>query len=443
MTPSGVTNQQVPHGLLVSIREVHDSLSSLNVGKAIGPDMIPNRVLKDFAPELAPLIMDIYNCSLREGYVSDLLKRSIINPLPKVSPPQEIQSDLRPISLTCTLAKVMEGFARSRLVVQILENLDPRQYARERHSTTDALIYLLQAIHEATDSGNCGARMFFANYSKGFDLIDHSILLRELAFFDIDTVLINWIRAFLTGRSQAVRIGNSLSDWKSPREGIPQGTTLGVILFAVMTNNLLRDWHLRIKFVDDTTALEILPRNGISLLNVAVNDIHKFSVEHNMKLNAKKCKEMLINFMQNDYFTTRPTVLGNNTAECVTTYKLLGIIISNDLKWNEHIDYISKKASKRLYSLRILKKVGVNREGILKVYLTTIRPILEYGVQVCQDIREFLSNKLESIQKRALYINYPCHSYLDALYTTNLSSLKERGTQLCCKGLCNNYQEGG
>ena len=58
--------------------------------------------------------------------------------------------------------------------------------------------------------------------------------------------------------------------------------------------------------------------------------------------------------MQNDNFTTRPIVLGNNTVECVTTYKLLGIIISNDLKWNEHIDYVSKKAVKRLYSLRIL-----------------------------------------------------------------------------------------
>ena len=112
--------------------------------------------------------------------------------------------------------------------------------------------------------------------------------------------------------------------------------------------------------------------------------------------------------------------------------KILGIIISNDLKWNEHIDYVSKKASKRLYSLWILKKVGVKRGGILKVYLTTIRPILEYGVQVWQDIPEFLSNKLESIQKRALYIIYLCHSYLDALNTTNLSRLKERRTQLCC-----------
>ena len=204
----------------------------------------------------------------------------------------------------------------------------------------------------------------------------------------------------MTERSQAVRIGNSLSDWKSPRGGIPQGTKLGVILFAVMTNNLLRDWYLTIKFVDDTTALEILPRNGISLLNVAVNDIHKFSIEHNMRLNPKKCKEMLINFMQNDNFTIRPIVLGNNTVEGITTYKLLSIIISNDLKCSEHIDYI------RLYSLRILKKDDVNRNGILKVYLTTIRPILEYGVQVWQDIPEFLSNKLELIQKRALHIIY-------------------------------------
>ena len=196
------------------------------------------------------------------------------------------------------------------------------------HSTTDALIYILQAIHEATDSGNCEARMFFADYSNGFGLIDHSILLRELAFFDIDTVLINWIRAFLTERSQAVRIGNSLSDWKSPRGGILQGTKLGVILFAVMTNNLLRDWHLSIKFVDDTTALEILPRNGISLLNVAVNDIHKFSIERNMKLNqSKKWKKMLINFMKNDNFTTRPIVLGNNTVELINYSVLLSVMM--------------------------------------------------------------------------------------------------------------------
>ena len=79
------------------------------------------------------------------------------------------------------------------------------------------------------------------------------------------------------------------------------------------------------------------------------------------------------------------------------------------------------------------KKADVNRDGILKVYLTTLRPILEYGVQVWQDIPEFLSNKLESIQERALHITYPCYSYLDVRNTINLSSLKERRAQLCSK----------
>ena len=54
------------------------------------------------------------------------------------------------------------------------------------------------------------------------------------------------------------------------------------------------------------------------------------------------------------------------------------------------------------------------------------RPILEYGVQVWQDIPEILSNKLESIQKRALHIIFPCLSYLDALNTTSFSSLKKK-----------------
>ena len=69
-------------------------------------------------------------------------------------------------------------------------------------------------------------------------------------------------------------------------------TKLGVILFTVMTNKLLSDRRLRLKYVDDTSALEIIPRNSPSLLNVVASDIHKFAIAHNMRLNPTKCKEM-------------------------------------------------------------------------------------------------------------------------------------------------------
>ena len=176
----GVPPLLAPHNLLVSENEVYSSLSSLQVSKAVGPDNIPNRLLKEFAPELAPIIRDIYNQSLREGYIPTLLKSSIVTPIPKVTPPSTIEKDLRSISLTCTVAKLMEGFTCSRLLPQLDGKVDPRQYARKGHSTTDALLYMLQAIHEAVDSGEAGARIFFADFSKGFDLIDHTILMHEL-----------------------------------------------------------------------------------------------------------------------------------------------------------------------------------------------------------------------------------------------------------------------
>ena len=177
---------------------------------------------------------------------------------------------------------------------------------------------MLQAIYEAVDCADLGARVFFADFSKGFDLIDHNILMTELRKLEVDPALISWIAAFLTDREQA--------------ESMPQGTKLGVILFAIMTNNLSADWHFRVKFVDDMSAIEILPRNSISLLNSIVSDIHKFSMDPNMSLNSIKCKEMLINFMSSPNFTLRPFVVGNNCIERVSTYKILKVFIDSDLR---------------------------------------------------------------------------------------------------------------
>ena len=113
-----------------------------------------------------------------------------------------------------------------------------------------------------------------------------------------------------------------------------------------MTNNILADWHPRVKFVDDTSAIEMLPKNSISLLNSAVSDLHNFSVDHNMRLNPIKCKKMLINFMLYPNFTLRPLVVDNNGIERVSTYKILRVFIYSDLKWNSNVDYIYKKACK-------------------------------------------------------------------------------------------------
>ena len=136
---------------------------------------------------------------------------------------------------------------------------------------------------------------------------------------------------------------------------------------------------------------------------------------------------MVINFMHNHNFSLNPIWLGNDVIETVRVYKLLGIILSHDLKWTNHVDYIYKKSNKRLYFIRLLKKSRVECNSIVKIYLVLIRPILEYAVQVWQDIPNFLETKLETIQKRALRIIFPHLTYEQA----GIETLAERRYALC------------
>jgi hypothetical protein len=101
-----------------------------------------------------------------------------------------------------------------------------------------------------------------------------------------------------------------------------------------------------------------------------VNDIYDYASTRGMRLNSKKCKEMIINFLQYRLpFQDALQVVGNE-IERVSSYKLLGVYLNNDLSWNLHCDYFTKKANKRLYILRILRRARIG-------YSTTCNSILQ------------------------------------------------------------------
>ena len=143
---------------------------------------------------------------------------------------------------------------------------------------------------------------------------------------------------------------------------------------------------------------------------------------------------MLIYFLHNSNFILRSFLIGSNLIERVTSYKILGVITSNDLSWNNHVEYLTKKSTKKLYSLRVLCRAGVDTLNILKVCLTTIRPVLECAVLVWQNIPEYLFDAVETLQKRALKVIFPtAESYTEALQLAQLKTLAERRDDLCTK----------
>ena len=106
---------------------------------------------------------------------------------------------------------------------------------------------------------------------------------------------------------------------------------MGPVLFAVMVNDLVQSWGARIKFVDDLTVLEVVPRNSPSLLNVVVDDIHAFAVNNNMRLNPRKCKSMTVDFLHYNSCVPRPITVGGSDIEPGLYIKLLGVHLSEDL----------------------------------------------------------------------------------------------------------------
>ena len=96
---------------------------------------------------------------------------------------------------------------------------------------------------------------------------------------------------------------------KSPNGGIPQGTKLSPILFAVMVDDLVRSWGPRIKYVDDLTILEVIPRNSPSVMKYLVNDVNSFAHCNNMQLNPSKCKLMRVDVLHYNSCYSQP-ILG-------------------------------------------------------------------------------------------------------------------------------------
>ena len=101
---------QVPDRYIISVEDVRAALHKVNLTKSIGPDYLPNWVLKDFADSLSQPVASVFNASLCQSTVPTIWKSADIVPLPKTRPPRIVEKDLRPISLTPVLAKILEGF---------------------------------------------------------------------------------------------------------------------------------------------------------------------------------------------------------------------------------------------------------------------------------------------------------------------------------------------
>lgn len=116
---------------------------------------------------------------------------------------------------------------------------------------------------------------------------------------------------------------------------------------------------------------------------------------------------MNVDFKKNRH-AFQPVTVDGKDLYVVSSAKILGVTLSNDLTWNDYVSEAIKKANKRLYFLVLLRRAGVDPRDIINFYCTVIRSVLEYCSPVFNlALPEYLSNDIERVQKRALSIILP------------------------------------
>ena len=410
---------------------VERKLSKVNCNKSCGPDNIANWILRDGSVWIAEPVCAIFNASVRDGIVPIIWKKANVVPIPKINPPRKIESDLRPISLTSTLSKVLESIVGTWILEFVRDKLDKQQFgAIKGRSTTHALVDILHHWHQALDNSD-SLRVVFIDYAKAFDHVDHSTFVRKLYNFNVPQFLIRWLCSFLTNRMQRVKLSEYFSEWLTLKGSIPQGTWLGPLVFILLINDLSSDCSLH-KFVDDVTLSEVIKKHDNSNMCTYLNSVVEWSERNLMNINFAKTKEMLIGRINNE--PPQNICVCSNLIERVSSFRLLGIQIDNNLKWASHTAYIYSKASSRLYFMKLLKRSGASIDDMLHFFKTVVRSLLEYACPVWHNsLTGEQSDVIESIQKRAFKIIFGSNiiDYQQMCLLYNLPTLSERRDTAC------------
>ena len=242
--------------------------------------------------------------------------------------------------------------------------------------------------------------LILLDFSKAFDKVSHEKLLFKLHQYGIRHETLQWIKAFLSNRLQQVVVDNDKSDTVPVTSGVPQGSVLGPILFLIYINDLPDEVRSKVRlFADDTAVyLAVTNLNDAQQLQQDLDKLQLWEDRWDMEFNPSKCT--VIQVTRSKKLIPSVYTLHGHILETVSSAKYLGVNLTNDLNWSNHVQQVSSSANRSLGFLK--RNIRSKNPGIRQTaYKALVRPVLEYSSPVWSPHTQQNINKLEMTQRRA------------------------------------------
>jgi hypothetical protein len=351
----------------VQPNEVDNFLKQQSSGKATF-DACPFRIIKRVIAFLVLPLTIAINLSFGESTVPAKLKCAKVTALHK-SGTKSLVTNYRPISILPLATKVLEHMAQTQLLNFFTTHglLTACQNAyRSMHSCEQTLIHLISRISSELNRGKSTV-VVFIDLAKAFDTIDHNILLRKLSHYGVRNRSLAWFRDLLSNRTQLVQNGNIKSAALPIRMGIPQGSSLGPLLFNIYINDLPNFSNIpeTLQFADDTALVFTGEQASPERINQCLAQLSSWMVANRLTLNVRKTK--FIRFCAHGNTVDAPEILINGERiELVENYKYLGVELDHKLSFKSHISSVVSRlnqlrgiiyANRRLLTIPICAKL--------------------------------------------------------------------------------------
>jgi len=280
---------------------------------------------------------------------------------------------------------------------------------RTGHSTETALLMVTNDIERAAGAGKCTA-LLALDISAAFDAVDHTILCRRAEIdFGINGTALNWLRSFLSNRTQYVAVGGHQSNSTCCETGVPQGSVLGPLCFSMYVSPVSDVINAHAiqhhQYADDIQlyySLRTDDFNDLSLLTQCTQDVSRWFLENRLLLNPNKTEAVVFGTRQRlqSVDTSNGIRAVDETVQFADSVKLLGVTLDSSLSFDRHVSDVVRGCN---YHLRAFKHIRprLTIDTAKLVACSLIGARLDYCNSLLYGVTDRNINRLQSVQNQA------------------------------------------